>query len=252
MLKCAFYEKEITPPLGSEIPGYYSRRISADVLDKLYAKAVAFDDGKTQTALVVLDSVSVPEKYCKLIRDRIFELCGLEPEKIAVCATHTHLGLPVGEDIDSGSREDKAVMNYICVLAADCVVLALKRLENCSASFGAGCVDNISFNRDYVMSDGSVRTNPKSKGDVKVISHHSENDPELSVLCLRDEAGTPIGAIISYPCHQDCVGGTSFSGDYSSELSRQLKARYGQNFVSIYVAGASGDINHINALENSH
>ena len=48
MLQCGFYEKEITPPLGSDIPGYFMKRPSTGVLrlpgahlrdDRLYTAA---------------------------------------------------------------------------------------------------------------------------------------------------------------------------------------------------------------------
>jgi len=41
MLRVGFYEKEITPPLGCCIPGYYTPRIADGVKDKLYCKALS-------------------------------------------------------------------------------------------------------------------------------------------------------------------------------------------------------------------
>ena len=41
-MRCAFYEKEITPPLGGDIPGYYINRFTEDVADELYVRAVVF------------------------------------------------------------------------------------------------------------------------------------------------------------------------------------------------------------------
>ena len=38
---------------------------------------------------------------------------------------------------------------------------------------------------------------------------------------------------------------TEFSGDYSSILSKELKQKYGQDFVCVFLNGTSGDINHI-------
>ena len=38
MYKAAFYETEITPPLGTTIYGYFSGRVNEGVLTKLYAK----------------------------------------------------------------------------------------------------------------------------------------------------------------------------------------------------------------------
>ena len=44
------------------------------------------------------------------------------------------------------------------------------------------------------------------------------------------------------------MGQWVISGDYSSEVSRQLKAAYGPDFVSVYMAGCCGDINHYDAI----
>ena len=38
MLKCAFYEKEITPPLECEMPGYFNPRPAEDVKDRAAMK----------------------------------------------------------------------------------------------------------------------------------------------------------------------------------------------------------------------
>ena len=35
MIRCGFYERCVTPPIGSEIPGYWCRRPSTGILDEL-------------------------------------------------------------------------------------------------------------------------------------------------------------------------------------------------------------------------
>jgi len=57
----------------------------------------------------------------------------------------------------------------------------------------------------------------------------------------------PIGAIISYALHQDTVGPPrpGYSGDYSCILSKKLKEAYGNDFVTIFLIGTCGDVNHI-------
>ena len=49
--KAGFARVDITPPLGSFMPGYYQVRRAKEVLDPLQINMVAFSDGKT-TALV--------------------------------------------------------------------------------------------------------------------------------------------------------------------------------------------------------
>ncbi len=242
MIKCAFYEKEITPPLGSEIPGYYAVRVSTGVLDRLYVKSAVFGSDEPCAAIISIDAVELPGDICQKIAARVQEFTGIPAEAVGICATHTHLGIPCGEPV--GAKSDDKYMEELCRIAADCVTLAAQRLRPCNVSFGTGSVGDISFVRDYLMRDGSVCTNPTASAEI--LRPYSENDPLVPVLAFYDQDGVPTGALISFACHHDCIGGTQFSGDYSSELSRQLKARYGNEFVSVYLAGACGDINHIN------
>ena len=250
MIRCAFYETEITPPIGSEMPGCYAEgRSSTGVLDRLYAKAVFFDDGSHQAAILVIDAVELSDKSCECIKERVQTLTGLAPECTAVCATHTHLGIPCGEPF--GAKADEAYMSVLCRMAADCVLLAQQRLQPCRLRYGVGRVDGVSFNRDYLMTDGRVMTNPSRRAKAKIVRPFSENDPALPVLFAEDAAGNPLGALYSFACHQCCIETQQYSGDYSSEVSRQMKAEFGQEFVSIYLAGASGDINHIDFVARS-
>lgn len=244
MMRCAFYEKEITPPIGSGIPGQYEEgRYTTGVLDRLYAKAIVFDDGKQQTAMLVLDACSVMTDFCKKVAERVQMLTGIAPEQLAICANHSHYSIPNGEVL--GVEEDTEYMAVLTRLAADCVLLAQQRLRPCRLFYGVGEVCGVSFNRDCVMSTGRIQTNVGPTTPGEILRLFSENDPALPVLYVQDENDKPMGALINFACHQDTVGVVQYSGDYSSELSYCMKARYGHNFVSVYIPGASGDINHL-------
>lgn len=250
MMTCAFYEKEITPPVGSEIPGYYEVRVSTGVLDPLYVKAIVFGDDRPIAAVISVDACFLPDELCRRISARVHEFTGIPAEAVGVCATHTHLGVPSGEEI--GSKEDALYMEWLYRAAADCAILAAQRLRPCSFAFGTGTAEGVSFVRDCIMRDGSICTNPSicpnPKAPSEIDRPYSQSDPLVPVLAAYDENGTPVGALISFACHLDCVGGTQFSGDYPAEISRRLKARYGEDFVSIFLTGACGDINHIDHM----
>ena len=246
-MKCAFYEKQVTPPIGSGIPGGFNpKRLSEGVEDDLYVKTVLFDDGERQAALVVIDAVELPGKFREIITARVREMTGIAPANVAVCGTHTHYGLPCGEP--DGTAEDEPYMDFLCRAAADSVFLAREKLQPCRLSFAMGRVDGVSFNRDYDMSDGHILTNPGKKYPASIVRPYAENDPVLPVLFVEDEAGNKLGSIASFACHQDTTTGRKYSGDFSSEMSYKLKEAYGKDFVSIYLAGASGDINHIDFI----
>lgn len=244
-MKAAFYEREITPPLGESMPGYYAVRIADDVADKLYAKVFAAENDGVKIALLVLDCVELPTGYADAIVERVRQYNDIPADNIAVCATHSHTGIPCGEPLTG--MDDEIFMNVLVRQAADCVTLALRRLHEVTLTFGCGEVNGISFNRNFRLADGRVITHLSDKNRDGAVPY-SDIDPLLPVLTVRNEAGEPVGAVISYACHQDCVGSGAYSGDYSSELSKKLKERYGQDFVSVYIPGASGDINHVNYL----
>ena len=247
MIRCGFYERCVTPPIGSEIPGYWCRRPSTGILDELYVKAFVTDDGEKQTALIVADAVEFLHKHCEAILKRVEEMSGIPADRISVSGNHSHYGVPCGDPPGTGALEDEPFMDVFCRVAADCVYMAKQRLQDSEMTFGSGWVEGIAYCRDQVLENGIVCTNANASRPV--VRPYSDTDPQLGVLFVRNGEGKPMGALICYSLHQDCIGGAQFSGDFSSELSRQLKAKYGPEFVSIYTAGAAGDINHVDRME---
>lgn len=251
-MKCGFYEKEITPPLGISVPGYFCARPAYDVWDKLYAKAAVFTGDNGTVAVLILDAVQVMEAFCRKVTQRVVEMTGIPADAIVIAATHTHYGIPVGDNVSGRfgyiNEPDKEFMQVLERLAADTVVLAWKRQEECTLEYAMGWEDKMPHVRDYLMKDGTVRTNPSSRRRADIVRPYSEIDPEVPVLLAKNAEGKLLGCLFTHTCHQDTVANWVISGDYSSEVSRQLKAAYGQDFVSVYMAGCCGDINHYDPL----
>lgn len=243
-MKCAFYEKEITPPLGCRIPGYFNERRASGVKDKLYVKAMVIQSNDT-VAIVGTDILHFPLDIREAVVKRICGSIDIKPENIMLTANHTHTGGPVTQipDPDRGIR-DSAYTDILIRSIADCVVLAYQRLSESRFKFGMGTVKGISFNRDYLIKNKTPATNPK-RTSPDIIGPMTEIDYELPVLFVTDTEGNPKGSLTCFACHQDCVGGTEYSGDFSSVLSKELKKEYGGDFVSVFLAGTCGNINHI-------
>ena len=55
MIKAGFYECDITPSLGTECPGGFTKRLIKVICDQLQVRAVVFDDGEKKIALVGID-----------------------------------------------------------------------------------------------------------------------------------------------------------------------------------------------------
>lgn len=247
MLQCAFYEKEITPPLGCSIPGYFNVRLGKDVLDRLYAKSAVFKSGESVYVLVVVDGCMIYESLYRRVVKRIEEYIGIKPENVTLSCVHTHTGIPVAvetaEEIAPEAREaEEGYLEVVSKLIADCAVLAFYRLENCELYYGEGEERTITRCRDYIMKDGDVKTNP-TPFDPNIVGPMSEADYSLPVLFVKGEDKKPKGAFITYSCHLDCVGGESYSGDYASILSKELKKHYGEDFVTVFMMSAGGNMN---------
>ena len=256
MFEFGFYEKEITPPLGCGIPGYFSIRRACDVLDRLYARALVIKEGEEKVAILSIDGLHPKKDVCDNIAKRVEEYTGIPRNNIMIAFTHSHTGLPFRfEGIAFAADEivAESVKGYIDVftrLVADCVTLADLRLKKGSASFGKGEVLNISFCRDYYMKNGTPQTNP-ARTSVEIVGPVTESDKELPVLMIKDEEEKPMGAIVGFACHADCISGEKLSGDYVSVLSKELKKAYGEDFVTVFLLGCSGDVNHFDVSRAS-
>ena len=242
-MKIGFYESDITPPLGIFMPGHGRWLYGSDVYDKIYAKAIAFESEGEVAVIIAVDSVSPNNDTYSRVCERIERLSGIPKERVSIHFTHTHWGAPLKGDAVMGIREDEAYVDVCYRTIADTAVLAYKRMAPTDAFFDVGRVSGIAFNRDYVMEDGKVITYGTNGKAVKEM--FGPTDDTLPVMIFKRE-GKPVGAIINYALHQCCGDHDCITGDYSSVVSKILKAKYGEDFVSVFTAGCCGDINHLN------
>jgi hypothetical protein len=134
MLRCGFYEMDITPFVGCRIPGSFEKRTVEDVTDAPYAKAVVIDNGLEKVAIVCSDILYIYGESYKKILDRICAHTDLKRENIMVTATHNHSGGPT--DYDLHTDEDKLYVEMAWRKAADAVILANQRLYEACVGFG--------------------------------------------------------------------------------------------------------------------
>lgn len=247
MLKCGFYENEITPPLGCCIPGYYTKRIADGVRDKLYCRAMAVSNGSDTIIIMSVDIISVESETAKRILERASEYTGVPTENMNISAIHTHTGPPRNNKEGAKELLDLEYEEYLIRIGADCMTLAFQNMEEANVKFGKGHIEGIAFNRIYNMKNGVIQTAPEV-GDENVDSPNGPIDPELTVLYAEDKEGNPKGAIVNYACHPDVVKGTKYSGDWPSILCKNLKDEFGRDFVGMFVNGTCGNINHVDVI----
>lgn len=264
-------EVDITPPVGY---GQY-RGPSTGVKDPLFAKAIVFQEGEEKAALVVCDVIGITREFSTEVRVEVSENTDIPYQNIIVAATHTHTGPvfhtddgSVSNNPDTGYPLEEYVNrkragqllegdedSYEALLlqnVAQSLIKANDVLVQVDIESGSGVAERLSFNRRFVMSDGRVRMNP-GIGNPFAIRPAGPIDPEVGILLFRDaNDNKPIAGLINFANHTDTVGGTEFSADYPYYLASSLAASLGDDFVSIFGQGSSGDINHVDVIEASH
>ncbi len=245
MLKVGFYEKEITPPLGSDMPGSFNHRYSKTVADRLYAKAISMSFEDETVIIIALDAISATSMTCDNVIKRITEYTGVPGKNIMIGASHDHTGPAMHRVRGEFDTADEPYFDVEERLIADAAILAYQRMVPATVKYGKSVEKGITFNRNFYMKDGSIRTNPGWKNP-DVDRAFGPADEDFLTLFFFDEEGKPLGSIMNFACHNCCVSiGGALSADYAGALSENMRKALGRDFVTVFLVGASGNLNHV-------
>jgi neutral ceramidase len=250
-LRVGMAEADITPPLGFPMAGYYHERLADGTRDPLSAKAVVFRDGERSAALVVGDLTGIARDLCVEVRRTAAARTGIDPTHIVVSATHSHTapdyyhGLYEYQNTDRGKGDPDSYSAKLIAGFVEAIVEADKASREVKITAGSGQQQtSVSFNRRFVMKDGSVRTWQNMR-NANVVRAAGPIDPEIALLMLHSADGeTPVGVISNFALHLDTVGGNKWSADYPYYIQQRLRKKYGEAVISVFGLGACGDINH--------
>jgi len=253
-LRIGTAEVDITPPLGYRMAGYFYERLNTGTKDPLKAKAIVFEQGSQRAALVFCDLIGVPSNLTSKARQDAERATGIPAANISIAATHSHTGpLFYGgmarilhERAEAAKGKDPQDFDFSALLA-DRLVMAIQhaasRTQPASLWGGRAEETELSFNRRFLMKDGSVRTNPGSLNP-EIVKTTGPIDPDLSILAVHREERI-LAALTVFALHCDTTGGTEYSADYPGHLERELRASWGDGLISLFGAGTCGNINHL-------
>lgn len=250
-LRVGIGQVDITPPLGFPMAGYYHERLAEGSIDPLHAKAIVFRDGETTAALVICDLIGVATDLSREIRKKAAEKTGIPTTNIVIAATHSHTAPDYMKELYfylGGTRQDPTRAEYIRRLLdspVDAIVQAYEKATPAALKFGSAIQQTpVSFNRRFVMRDGSVRT-WMNFANPEVVRPAGPIDPEIGLLFI---AGTdddkPRGILSNFALHLDTVGGSKWSADYPYFIEQTLRKKMGKELISLFGTGCCGDINH--------
>ena len=244
MLQAGYAKVDITPPLGIDLAGYFSRRIAKGVLDPLYAVAVAISSGEETVILVSMDCLGISTPYATKFREAIAARTDVPFDHILVAALHQHTSYVLHEGRKI-SVSDQAYLDVLYRRVADAAVMAMADRKEATLGFGARLVDTpLAFVRRYFGEDGNVYTNPPATQ--RVVAHCDEADNTVRVLRFA-RADAPDIAILNFSTHPDVIGGELYSADWPGLTRTYFEEAVG-DVRAILFTGTQGDSNHINFL----
>ncbi len=235
-MRIGYASVDITPQLGVELSGYgwFLGRKAEGVLDKLYARAVAFegncesDTGNSTKSMLLIncDIVAIKQSITNMVKQQISNELGIDETNIMIVCTHTHTGPATGILIGCGEPDEE----YLDSLPKLLVNVGKKAFTNLKevkeAKSIVESIDPIGFNR-VDRSDGPVDS------DVRGIAFFFDEERPL--------------ALVSYGCHPVTVGPSKdISADYPG---RVVKALDHDGFDGVFLTGFCGDIDPVSNLK---
>lgn len=257
--RAGFARVDITPPLGTYMPGYYQIRRATEVLDPLEINMVAFSDGKETALVAQFDTEALSDVTADLMRDAIVKATGVKRDAILLHASHTHDGGQLAYKATCGSMAvtegkwdekfnatDRVYLDFCVTRAADAAVNAIRDLKPAALSIGRSRAERISFGRRYLMKNGKVQTNPGTNNP-DIVKPVGTADDEVQVVRIDRKGGKPI-AIINFQTHPDVVGGTTVTADWPGLTRTVFEAATFGEAICMVLNGTQGDVNHCNVL----
>lgn len=242
---------DITPVGPYPMSGYYFERLSTGRKDPLHAKAIVLRQGDSAAAIVCCDLIVIATDLTDLVRERVEQETGIPGPHVMLAATHTHTGPDYTKELFQfvTGRTPAADREPYVPRLVEGIVDAVKRADAAAvevrvASGGALQETPISFNRRFLMTDGSVRT--WAKADTPgAIRPAGPIDPEVGIVRFDGPDGKARALLSSFALHLDTVGGTEWSADFPFFVERECRDALGGQVVSVFGNGCCGNINHV-------
>lgn len=262
-MKIGFATADITPAIGMEQPGGFSKAYHKRFHDPCLASAMVIEQQGERVALVGLDSLSVKRSIMSAARETIELSCGIPAAHVLAGASHSHSAGPLvgacpgdfARAFDPDLCEDLAqcqatsanpdYCRQVARAIATAVTVADARKEEALLSLGRGEERTVAFNRRFWMRDGTQLTHP-GKGNPDIVRPAGPVDPEVGVLGAWRPDGSFLGCLVNFTCH-GTTGNGGISADWIYWLRECIKGGMGGGNV-VFLNGACGDVTQVDNL----
>lgn len=263
-LKVGFAERDISPAIGMEQAGGYTKAYFKSFHDACKVRAAVFDDGQKRVALVGIDALVIRRQTVEAARTLIHKQCGIEPTAVLIAASHSHSSGPTGMvlpgEYDHGSplvqklayegssTADPKYLEHVERQVAKAVWEADRKRVPARCGIGRGVEDGVAFNRRFRMRHGLTTTHPRP-GNPHILEPAGPTDPEVGVIGAWDEQDRFLGCVVNFACHATAnPARDAISANYVYYLEKAIRGYMGDDTVVVFLNGASGDITQVDNL----
>ena len=260
-LRAGAHTADATPKgLPVLVNGGMTSRSIGEVGSRITSRAIVLDDGKTQLAIVVVDSCMMSRAFLDDAKVAASKKSDIRPDKMFINATHTHTAPAsmgcLGTDVDP--RYPLLLKRKII----EAIDGAKKNLE--PAQVGAAVFDANEYTAlrrwirrpDRIGNDPfgnpTMRANMHAGNDWDIVTGESgPEDPDFSLVSFQSLKGRPIASLGNFSMHYFGGGIKGVNADYFGLFNKHIEAaimppnnneELHPPFVSALGHGCSGDI----------
>ena len=251
---------DITPEVGTPMLTPMVRpsvRLAEPAHDPLCVRAIVIENGGVKAAIAAVDTTSIPNPMFEKAKSLVHAATGIDQGSIMISATHCHtapqLRTQYLEKVDDQARaKGLAYIDSLPSKMAEAIIKAHEDLRPATVSAGVGHESSISFNRRFMMKDGTVMTNPGKDHPAlheQILRPAGPIDPEVGVVSFETAERVPIATLVNFALHLDTDGGAAPTADFPATVHKILAETRGPDMLSLFAIGAAGNINHYNLLD---
>jgi len=246
---------DITPQeLPVIVSGYFLERTANTVRDRLYARALVFDDGTSRVAICIVDTLFMPGDLLDEAKRLASKKTGIRTENMLISATHTHTAPSVAGALGTGV--DEKYRKFLPPKIAEAIQLANDKLEPARIGWTAIDAPDHTHCRRWILRPDKIRQDVFGQPTVRANMHPGYQNPdfigpagpadtELSLLSVQSRQGRPLAVLANYSMHY--FGSSQVSADYFGRFAGRFTQLIGAadvkpEFVAAMSQGTSGDL----------
>lgn len=233
---------DITPRVGIPLAGFgpFLNRVSIGIRDRLWARAIAVEQGGCRAVVVSCDLIGVSMETTRLVRELAAATVGLSADEVMVACTHTHSGPDTHHGLTGWGGFDPPYMELLPRRIAAAVEQAVDDLAEAELRHAEVPCEGIGLNREQDRDAPPLEE--VLRGDWRP-ERRELTDTTCHVLAVvRDER---LRGFLSYfSCHPVvcCQACRWIHGDYPGVATNLLEREH-PGTVGLFLQGAHGDIN---------